>query len=114
MNAWYHAKASAARWGGKPEDYLPVHDFIDESKAIIADVRHRALRHHAEGIFQASQVLGPTVVNSNGIHVPVRLIGEQHVTEDLGFIPSFAEYARAIQVAPWMTGEGRPARRANI
>ncbi|MFN7322472.1 MAG: DUF6915 family protein, partial [Methylobacterium sp.] len=29
-------------------------------------------------------------------------VGEQHVTEDLGFIPSFADWARAIQPAPWM------------
>jgi hypothetical protein len=29
---------------------MTVH-IIDESKAITADFRHRALRHHAEGIF---------------------------------------------------------------
>jgi hypothetical protein len=29
---------------------MAVH-IIDESKSIAADFRHRALRHHAEGIF---------------------------------------------------------------
>jgi hypothetical protein len=46
-----HAKSSARKFGGVAYDYLPIHQWFDESKAIMADVRHRALRHHAEGIF---------------------------------------------------------------
>jgi len=46
-----HAQNSARKFGGKPEDYLPIHSWFDESKAFLADFRHRALRHHAEGIF---------------------------------------------------------------
>ena len=46
-----HAQNSARKFGGKPEDYLPIHNWFDESKAFVADFRHRALRHHAEGIF---------------------------------------------------------------
>jgi hypothetical protein len=106
MNAWYHAKSSAAKWGGEPEDYMPVHSFIDESKSILADFRHRALRHHAEGIWMAERVLGPTITNSKGVKVPVRLIAEQHVKEDLGFIPSFADWAKCISGQAWMVGEG--------
>jgi len=34
--------------------------------------------------------------------IPVRWIGEQHVREDLGFIPSFADWAKAIRPEPWM------------
>jgi hypothetical protein len=32
----------------------------------------------------------------------VRLIGEQHVREDLGFIPSFADWGRLIAPQAWM------------
>ena len=39
---------------------------------------------------------------STGRVVPLRLIGEQHVREDLGFIPSFADWARRIRPEPWM------------
>lgn len=46
---YHHALSSVRRWGGAPEDYLPVHAWFDESKLIVADYRHRALRHHAEG-----------------------------------------------------------------
>jgi hypothetical protein len=75
---------------------------VDESKLIIADYRHRALRHHAEGIFMAERLLGLTVRLSTGNVIPTRWIGEQHVREDLGRIPSFADWARAIRPEPWM------------
>ena len=38
-----HAKSSARRFGGKPEDYQAIHDFFDESKGQVADFRHRAI-----------------------------------------------------------------------
>jgi hypothetical protein len=37
----------------------------------------------------------------------VRLIGEQHVREDLGFIPSFVDWVRCIHPEPWM-GRAQP------
>lgn len=107
-HCYYHALSSVRRWGGDPEDYLPLHQWFDESKKIIADPRHRALRHHAEGIFMLETVFGVTIRNSAGRHVPVRLIGEQHVTVDLGRIPSFADWARLIQPMPWIL-RGNPA-----
>jgi hypothetical protein len=39
------------KMGGSVFDYLPLHSWFDQSKAIAGDFRHRALRHHAEGIF---------------------------------------------------------------
>jgi hypothetical protein len=81
---YHHALSSVQKWGGIAEDYLPLHSWFDESKAIIADFRHRALRHHAEGIFMAERFFGATLTLSSGRIVPVRWIGEQHVREDLG------------------------------
>lgn len=69
---------------------------------IIADFRHRALRHHAEGIFMAETIFGSTITLSTGRVIPVRWIGEQHVREDLSFIPSFADWVKAIRPEPWM------------
>lgn len=46
-------------------------------------------------------LFGTTITNSAGRIVPVRLIGEQHVLDDLGRIPSFADWARAIRAEPW-------------
>ena len=104
---YHHALSSVRRWGGVAEDYQAIHDWFDASKAITADFRHRALRHHAEGIFACEAVFGTTITISTGRVVPVRLIGERHVVEDLGFIPSFADWVRSIRPEPWM-GRARP------
>ena len=101
-HCYHHALSSVKKWGGAAEDYLPLHQWFDESKAITADFRHRALRHHAEGIFMLERFFGPAITISTGRVVPVRLIGEQHVREDLGFIPSFADWVKAIRPEPWM------------
>lgn len=100
---YHHSVSSARKFGGKPEDYQAIHDWFDQSKEIVADFRHRALRHHAQGIFECERVFGTTLTNSDGKVVPVRLIGEQHVKEDFaGHIPSFADWARAIKPELWM------------
>lgn len=101
-HSYHHAVSSARKFGGIPGDYVAVHDWIDGSKQIIADFRHRALRHHAEGCFAAEALFGTTLTNSAGREIPVRLIAEQHILEDLGRIPSFADWVRNIRPEPWM------------
>jgi hypothetical protein len=104
---FHHALSSVKRWGGRPEDYQPIHDWFDESKAHLADVRHRALRHHSEGIFLCEQIFGKTMTNSDGRVIPVRWVGEQHVQEDLGWIPTVKDWLEHMQLAPWMGRNGR-------
>lgn len=105
---YHHALSSVQKWGGCVEDYQPIHDWFDESKAHMADFRHRALRHHSEGIFMAEKIFGTTITNSDGRVVPVRYIGEQHVKEDLGKIPTVAEWLTCIKPEhPWMFGRGK-------
>lgn len=103
----HHAISSARRFGGVPDDYIAIHNFFDESKQHIADFRHRALRHHTEGIFMAERIFGLTITNSDGRVVPVRYIGEQHVQEDLGRIPTVADWLERIEPARWMLGRGK-------
>lgn len=107
MHPFHHAQSSARKYGGQPEDYLKVHEFFDESKAFIPDIRHRAIRHHAEGIFMAERIFGPTITNSNGQEIPTRFIGEQHIKEDLGWIPTVQDWLQNIQPQPWMLRLGR-------
>ena len=104
---YHHALASVNKWGGEVSDYLPLHSWFDQSKSIAADFRHRALRHHAEGIFMLETVFGPTITLSTGRVIPTRYVGEQHVQQDLGFIPSFADWMRAIRPLPCMGRAGR-------
>jgi hypothetical protein len=104
---YHHALSSVQKWGGRVEDYLPIHDWFDESKSILADFRHRALRHHAEGIFQAERLFGTTLTNAAGRVVPVRWVGEQHVKEDLGWVPSAVDWLKNLAPQPWMARTGK-------
>ncbi len=56
MHPIHHAESSARKYGGKAEDYLDIHKWFDGSKEHMADFRHRALRHHSEGIFAAERL----------------------------------------------------------
>jgi hypothetical protein len=103
--AHVHAASSARRWKGKPEDYMFLHLWMDETKQVVPDNRHRALRHHAEGIFLGARVFGETFENSDGRTVSVRDVLEQHVREDMnGYIPAAIDYFAAMELEPWMCG----------
>ena len=99
---YHHALSSVKQWGGHVDDYLAIHNWFDESKAFHGDFRHRALRHHAEGIFLCERLFGVTKTISTGRKIPVRWIGEQHVKEDLGRIPSASEWLSCIHPEHWM------------
>lgn len=106
MNPYHHAVSSARKFGGIWEDYIEIHQWFDASKEFMADFRHRALRHHAQGIFEAERKFGPTIMNAEYKRVPVRFIGEQHVTEDLGRIPSIQDWFMQIHPTDWMRKAG--------
>lgn len=99
---YHHALSSVRKWGGTVDDYMEIHSWFDRSKEIIATFQHRALRHHAEGVYACEAVFGKTLTLSSGRIIPTRWVGEQHVKEDLGHIPSFADWARSIRPEPWM------------
>ena len=67
---YHHALSSTKKWGGQVDDYIRIHEWFDESKKITADFRHRALRHHAEGIFMAEAIFGSTMTLSTGRIIP--------------------------------------------
>lgn len=110
MKPYMHAKNSAKKHGGKPEDYQEIHDFIDSSKAAMPDMRHRAMFHSAFGIFLVEKVFGTTMTNSEGKKVCVRDLAEDHVLEDLGFIPTMEHWFKNMEMQDWMFG----GRRADV
>ena len=112
MKPYLHAKNSAKRWGGVPEDYLEIHNFMDSTKSAHASVKHRAILHNSFGIFLAEKVFGinlTILVQDGEKHlipkkVSVRDIAEQHVIEDLGTIPSLDDWLKAMTLETWMGG----------
>jgi len=109
---WIHAESSAKKYGGKPEDYIEIHNLMDSSKGSIADSRHRTLTHNAWFVGTIlEKIFGVTLENSDGMKVSVRDIGEQHVLEDyrMRFIPTAQDYLQEMEVKEWMVaGRGEP------
>lgn len=110
MKPLLHSKSSVKKYGGSIEDYMPIHDFMDSTKSAMADVRHRAVLHSAFGIFIVEKVFGTHFKNSQGKDVSVRDVAEDHIIEDLGFIPSLENYMQNMQLQPWMSGTMRNQR----
>ena len=53
------------------------------------------------------EIFGTTLKLSTGRVLPVRFIGEQHVLEDLGRIPTVQDWLGKIQPERWMLGRGK-------
>lgn len=113
MNSWRHALSSSRKWGGLPDDYLPIHSFIDSSKQTLGDHRHRALYHHTLGVWLCQQIFGPVLEIRRGkldaikLDIPVREIAERHIIEDLGWLPTPQDYLKNMPVETWMSGARR-------
>jgi hypothetical protein len=104
VKGFKHAKGSVARHGGKPEDYVDIHDYIDHTKMAMPDMRHRAILHNAWGCFQVEKIFGRTRINSDGREYSTREIAEEHIIEDLGFLPSLEDWLDELPLSKWHGG----------
>ena len=102
MKSVHHCKSSVKLFGGRVGDYHRIHAWFDETKDHYADIRHRALRHHTQGIKECEMKFGIIITNSDNKQVPVRSIAEQHIREDLGFIPTVQDWLKNIKPVSWM------------
>lgn len=84
---------------------------------MVGDVRHRAFFHNTMGPWLMQELFGRTIeihdedgnvlLDKNGRpkQVIVRDIAENHITEDLGCIPSPGDYACEMTCKVWMSGK---------
>lgn len=109
MTPWKHAESSARKWGGSPSDYVALHDWFDETKQFTGDWTHRALRHHSAGVQWAIERFGHAIKNSLGQDIPTKMLAEQHIEEDCGFIPTPSDYLKSLSKSPekWMLAVGK-------
>jgi hypothetical protein len=110
MKPLIHAKVSVKKFGGKVDDYLAIHEFIDSSKIAVADIRHRAMLHSAWGIYMVEKVFGSYFKNSDGKDISTRDVAEEHIQEDLGFIPTMQDWIEKIPIEGWMSGTRKKVR----
>jgi hypothetical protein len=76
MRPWQHARASALRGGRAWEEDLAIHEFVDRTKASLADLRHRMVLHNED--------LGPALARMAFATLPhAELVARQHAREDL-------------------------------
>jgi hypothetical protein len=111
-NPLKHSQSSVKLWGGKVEDYLPLHNKMDSSKKYFSDNRHRALTHNMFFIFEVMiPIFGEYIHNSDGKLVSVKDICEWHILEDFGkkYIPNVSDYLGEMEIKSWMAnGIGEP------
>ena len=109
MDAYKHALLDGKRYGVDPDAILPIHQFLDSSKLTFCDFRHRALLHNTFGIHLAIVKFGQVIRVGKKI-ISVRAVCENHVLEDIGCIPTVADWLRHIKPVSWML-RGKPAKR---
>ena len=106
---------SAGRGKSPPDVFSPAENLrfsrVLRTRHVIPDVQQavfpQPVRHHSAGIFMLEEAFGTTIMLSTGRVLPVRFIGEQHVLEDLGRIPTVQDWLGKIQPEPWMLGRGQ-------
>jgi hypothetical protein len=115
----YHAISAAKKWGGKPEDYIDIHNFMDSSKGALPDNRHRALTHNSWFISVViEKVFGVSFVNSEGKVISTRDVAELHVLQDynMKYIPTAQDFLQNMAWQEWMDNgkKGFPPSHAKI
>lgn len=104
-NPLIHSKSSVKRWGGKVEDYLPIHELIDSPKATMNNNSARLMTHNIWFCHHIiPKIFGYNIVNSDGKSIDTVDIAMLHVAEDfrMKFIPTVQDYLQHLQVQPWM------------
>ncbi|WP_461191125.1 DUF6915 family protein [Bradyrhizobium sp. UFLA06-06] len=87
MRPYQHAISSARALGGRWQDYLAVHEFLDSTKAACADMRHRMILHSVDFGTAIARTAFP---DRDDVDQLVR----QHVVEDLGESRTLSDWLR--------------------
>ncbi len=101
MNPVMHCRISCSRWGGREEDYYAIHQFIDSTKELCSDCRHRILHTHWGINNIIIPIFGHTLINSDGKPVDVKDMCERdHLLADYAnqFIPTLGDFISAIEI----------------
>ncbi len=98
-HCWFHSLSSARYFGGEPEDYLRTHEWFDQVKVAWNFPTHRALLHNEFGVKLIQEIFGQTLVRqSDGKSVELEPLVRLHIEEDLGKVPSLADWLHDLRV----------------
>ena len=109
MKPLQHARITAHRYGGKWQDWIAIHDWIDRSKAIFPSMQHRMFLHSDFGEWLAVKIHGEAIGSESGATISTRDLFRDHQVEDLGRVVPLAEWLREITAGYW-TRRRKPPR----
>lgn len=110
-NVMIHSKSSVKRWGGKIEDYMEIHKFLDSPKSTMNNNTSRFLTHNTWFAYEViPRVFGYNITNSDGKSVDTVDIAMLHISEDFRHkgIPTPQDYLENMVVQPWMCNGVQP------
>lgn len=110
-NPLIHSKSSVKRFGGKVEDYLPIHILLDSPKTTMNNNTSRMLTHNIWFCYEIiPKIFGYNIINSDGKSVDTVDIAMLHCAEDfrMSGIPTVQDYLENMVVQPWMNNGIKP------
>jgi hypothetical protein len=110
-NPYIHSQSSVKRWGGKVEDYLPIHELLDSVKATMNNNSARLVTHNTWFCYTIiPKIFGYNITNSDGKNVDTVDIAMLHVAEDFRMkgVPTLQDYLENLVVQPWMNNGVKP------
>ena len=110
-NPLIHSRSSVKRFGGKVEDYLPIHILLDSPKTTMNNNTSRMLTHNIWFCYEIiPKIFGYNIINSDGKSVDTVDIAMLHCAEDfrMSGIPTVQDYLENMVVQPWMNNGVKP------
>jgi len=110
-NPLIHSKSSVKRWGGKVEDYMPIHQLLDSPKATMNNNSARVLTHNTWFAYEIiPKIFGYNIINSDGKSVDTVDIAMLHISEDFRHkgVPTPQDYLENLVVQDWFNNGIKP------
>jgi hypothetical protein len=101
MKPLQHARITAHRYGGKWQDWIAIHDWIDRSKLIFPSMQHRMFLHSDFGLWLAARVFGAFIESKDGAQVQTSDLFRDHQIEDLGRVVTLSEWLCEADAGYW-------------
>jgi len=113
MNPEVHSRISVKNWGGDVDDYYPIHFFMDSTKELCSDNRHRIL-HTLWAVRRIIiPIFGATLINSDGKVVNIKDLCERdHILPDYAnrFIPTLNDFVGTMNADAVLDWRGKIER----
>ena len=111
MSPYKHSEISVKRRGGMIDDYYQLHSFMDSTKELCSDNRHRILHTHWAIRNIIIPIFGEYILNSDGRKLNVKDICEKdHILIDYSnrFIPTLNDFVKEINISDSVVDKFNP------